>query len=186
MSRFIEVVDYQEEWALRYESEAELLRSVFGKALVAIHHIGSTSVVGMRAKPVVDILIKIRPKTNIEHFYPQMEKLGYDCRGECLDAIIPGTPGRYYFSKNKDGERYSHVHVCHVGHFQIAELLALRDYLREHPNEADKYGELKRHLARQFPYNNIEYWRGKNEFIRQLVEKAMNWRGSGDRDAGGV
>ncbi len=184
MPRFIKVVDYQQEWPLRYEKEAELLRAVFGKALVTIHHVGSTSIRGMRAKPVIDILIEIRSEIDVHHFYPGMEQLGYDCRGECLDAVVPGTPGRYYFSKDKDGKRYCHVHVCHVSHFQISELLVLRDYLCEHPNEAAKYGNLKSHLARQFANNNVEYMRGKDKFIRQLVGKAMEWRGPNKPDAG--
>ena len=177
MPRFIEVVDYQEEWPLRYEKEAELLRAVFDKALVAIHHVGSTSISGMRAKPVIDILVEIRSEIDVDLFYPGMEQLGYDCRGECLDAVVPGTPGRYYFSKDKNGKRYCHVHVCHVGHFQISELLVLRDYLCEHPNEAARYGNLKSHLARQFANDNVKYMRGKDKFIRQLVGKAMEWRG---------
>ena len=80
-------------------------------------------------------------------------------------------------SKDKDGKRYCHVHVCHVGHFQISELLVLCDYLCEHPNEAARYGNLKSHLARQFANDNVEYMRGKDKFIRQLVGKAMEWRG---------
>ena len=184
MPRLIEVVDYSAQWPVRYEHEAERLRPAFGTALVAIHHTGSTSVPGLAAKPVIDILAEVSAGTDITIFYDQMSELGYDCRGECLDAEIPGTPGRHYFSQNRDGVRYSHVHVCNVGHEQIREILTFRDYLREHPHEANRYGDLKRRQAKQFAYDNIEYMRGKDELVKDLIGSALAWwQGdtSGDR-----
>ncbi len=178
MPRYIEVIDYRQEWQFHYEKEVRLLRNVFGPTQSRIHHIGSTSVPGMKAKPIIDILIEIKPGTIVEDFYEQMRELGYDCRGECLDARVPGTPGRYYFSKDKNGKRYCQVHVCHEGHFQIVELIALRDYLREHPDRAAKYGELKCRLASEFARNNVEYMRGKDKFIKQLILEAMEWKGA--------
>ena len=123
------------------------------------------------------MVIEIKPGTKVEDFYAEMRKLGYDCRGECLDEVVPGSPGRYYFSKDKNGKRYCQVHVCHEGHFQIAELIALRDYLREQPDRATEYGELKCHLASEFAQNNVEYMRGKERFIKQLIREAIEWKG---------
>ena len=175
MGRLIEVVNYQAGWAQRYQGEAGLLRDVFGEALVRIHHIGSTAIPDMRAKPVIDILIEIEPGIAVDRFNPRMRQLGYDCRGECLAAVMPGTPGRFYFSKNVDGSRYCHVHVCHVGHFQISEFLVLREYLGSHCDEAAKYGDLKSCLAKQFPHDNIGYMRGNDEFVKQLIIRATEW-----------
>ena len=175
MGRLIEVVDYQEDWSERYEREANLLRGIFGEALVRIHHIGSTSVPSMRSKPIIDILIKIELGIDVDRFNPRMRQLGYDCRGECLDAIVPGTPGRFYFSKNVDGRRYCHVHVCHVGHFQISEFLILRGYLKTNSDEATKYADLKTHLAKQFSHDNVGYMRGKDKLVKGLILRAMKW-----------
>src|ERR1051326_1079250 len=175
MPRYIEVSEYQHDWPVRFKVESDLIRGVFGLTVESIHHIGSTSVPNMRAKPVIDILIVIKPDTPVEKFYPGMEKLGYDCRGECLNAPIPGTLGRYYFSKDVSGKRHSHVHVCHAGHFQIAELLAMRDYLRTHPEAAQEYGALKSNLAQQFAYDNQGYMKGKDAYIKQLISLAMAW-----------
>ena len=109
-----------------------------------------------------------------------MEELGYDCRGECLEAEVPGTPGRHYFCQNRNGVRYSHVHVCKIGHEEIRAILAFRDYLRAHPQEAQRYDDLKRHLAQQFAYNNIEYMRGKDALVKELISLALKWwRGTG-------
>ena len=175
MGRILEVVDYQADWPHRYQREANLLRDVFGEALVRIHHVGSTSVPGMSAKPIVDILVEIKLGIDVDRFNRRMEQLGYDCRGECLDAIVPGTPGRFYFSKNVDGCRYCHVHVCHIGHFQISEFLVLRDYLKSHTDEATEYGNLKSRLAKQFTHDNVGYMRGKDKSVKRLILRAAEW-----------
>ena len=100
MPRYIEVIDYRQEWQFHYEKEVRLLRNVFGPTQSRIHHIGSTSVPGMKAKPIIDILIEIKPGTIVEDFYEQMRELGYDCRGECLDEVH-GTPGRTTSAKTR-------------------------------------------------------------------------------------
>lgn len=175
MPRYIEVSEYQHDWPAQFKVESDLIRGVFGLAVESIHHIGSTSVPNLHAKPVIDILVVVKLDTQIENFYPGMAELGYDCRGECLNAPIPGTPGRYYFSKDVNGKRHSHVHVCHAGHFQIDELLALRDYLRTHPGAAQEYGTLKSNLAQQFAYDNHRYMKGKDAHIKQLISLALAW-----------
>lgn len=186
MSRIIDVADYEVTWPLRYQAEAERLRPVFGSALVAMHHVGSTAVPGLRAKPTIDILVEVASGGSIEDFYPAMTELGYDCRGECLDAVVPGTPGRHYFARTKDMQHTHHVHVCHAGHPQIPEILALRDYLRAHPVAATECGKLKSELAQHFARNNVEYMRGKDQFIKELIALAEEWKRStnGPRDGG--
>ena len=176
MTRVIEVVEYKDEWRRLYEDEANRLRPVFGSGLMAVHHIGSTSVPGMQAKPIIDILVELEETVDITAYFGQMEALGYHCRGECLDAVVPGTPGRFYFSKDVYGQRYSQVHACRVGHFQIAELLALRDFLRAHSPEAAAYGALKRELARRVRHDNVAYMRSKDGFIKKLIHRATKWK----------
>src|ERR1700692_2868756 len=98
MARTIVVCDYEDQWVQRYAEECDLIRPVFGKELISIDHIGSTSVPSMRAKPVIDILVVVNFGSDIRLFYDGMQSCGYECRGECLDAPIPGTSGRFYFS----------------------------------------------------------------------------------------
>ena len=81
--------------------------------------------------------------------------------GECLDATVPGTPGRFYFGKDRNGTRTHQVHVCADGHPEIADKLAFRDYVRAHPVEAAAYGELKQRLALAHSDDNIGYMLGK-------------------------
>src|ERR1700730_1274576 len=79
------------------------------------NHIGSTAIRGIKAKPIIDILVVIKHIKTIETFNAPMQQLGYGPRGECLDNPIPGTPGRFYFSKDTDWVRTHQVHVCQEG-----------------------------------------------------------------------
>lgn len=115
-----------------------------------------------------------------------MEALGYRPRGECLDATVPGTPGRFYFSKDRDGTRTHQVHVCAEGHPEIADKLAFRDYLRAHPFEAAAYGQLKQRLARGHREDNIGYMLGKDALVKSLLAAARLWCQSSGRGSGAL
>lgn len=174
-SRHIEVVDYDPAWPAAYAREAVALALIFSQDLVGTYHIGSTSVPGLASKPIIDILVVLRETETISRFDAQMEGLGYRVRGECLDAEIPGTPGRFYFSKETKGVRTHQVHACAVGHPQVVEKLAFRDYLRTHPREAAAYAELKRSLALAHPRDTVAYCRGKDACVRSLLSAARQW-----------
>ncbi len=176
MKRRIEVVAYNNRWPDLFKAEAATLARVFKHCLVGLHHIGSTAVPGLAAKPTIDILIEVKVGTSVCDYYKAMRQLGYKCRGECLDAVIPGTPGRYYFPKVVNAQHVLHVHVCHEGHCQIVELLSLRDYLRTHANQVESYGKHKAILAAQFPYNKTAYINGKDAMVKELIAKAMQWK----------
>jgi GrpB-like predicted nucleotidyltransferase (UPF0157 family) len=178
MPRTIEVVDYAPEWRAAFEEEAADLAKVFGSHLLHIHHIGSTAIPGLKAKPIVDVLVIIDDISTIDSFSAGMEKLGYRVRGECLDATIPGTPGRFYFSKDTRGVRTHHVHVCEVGHAETEDKLAFRDYLRAHPSAATEYGALKERLAATHHHDGIGYMRGKDPFMKATLIAARRWIGS--------
>ena len=96
-------------------------------------------------------------------------------RGECLDAPIPGTPGRFYFTKETNGVRSHHVHVYAKGHWEISYKLAFRDYLRAHRRVAAAYGELKRRLAAQYRFDNIGYMQAKDGFVKSTLLEAQRW-----------
>ena len=178
--RRIEVEDYDSNWKTRFNREVVCLREACATALEEIHHVGSTSVPGLRAKPTIDILIEVVAGTNIPSFDPLMEALGYVCRGECLDGIVPGTPGRFYFVRKDGAVHLVHVHVCEAGHFEVEEMLSLRDYLRSHWQEAERYGNLKTRLSDEFTNDNVGYMRGKDGLVRELIEKSLQWRKTTD------
>ncbi|HEX6650441.1 MAG TPA: GrpB family protein [Pyrinomonadaceae bacterium] len=175
MPRVIEVVDYDPAWIAAFEKEAATLNAVFGQRVVAMHHIGSTAVPGLDAKPIVDILVILDHTDDINSFDRAMEGVGYRVRGECLDATIPGTPGRFYFTKETNGVRSHHVHVYAKGHWEIADKLAFRDYLRAHSSKAAEYGELKRRIAAEYRFDNIGYMRAKDGFVKATLLEARRW-----------
>ena len=133
MAGTIEVKPYDASWVSAFNQEAVALSYVFGDAMVAIHHIGSTSIPGLAAKPIIDILVVLKETRTIDRFSAAMVKLGYRVRGECLDAEIPGTRGRFYFSKDTGAVRTHQVDACAVGHSEVTDKLAFRDYLRSRP-----------------------------------------------------
>ena len=174
-TRRIEVVDYDPAWVSRYELEAQALREVFDDALVDVHHVGSTSVPGLQAKPTIDIVVEVARGRHIPSSDPAMEGLGYVCRGECLEAERPGTPGRFYYVRYDGVVHLTHVHACAVGHADIARMIGLRDFLRCHPEAAAEYGHLKAELASQFTHDNLGYMEGKDAHVQALTAAALRW-----------
>ena len=171
MGRLIEVVPYDPGWPEAYSLEADALQKVFGSALQSIHHVGSTSVPGLAAKPVIDILVVVDDTTAMGKFDRGMVDLGYRIRGECLNA--GGTPGRFYFNKPAKGERTHHAHVCAEGHFQIPELVLFPRYLAERPHVAAEYTQLKRLALAETSGDNVGYMARKHDWIRSAVRDAV-------------
>ena len=100
-----------------------------------------------------------------------MEALGYEAMGEF------GLVGRRYFRKeHPPGIRTHHVHTYQVGSPEIERHLAFRDYLLAHPEDAQKYGELKLKLAQKYPEDIEGYINGKDEFVKEIEKKAIQWR----------
>jgi GrpB-like predicted nucleotidyltransferase (UPF0157 family) len=179
LARTIEVVDQTPEWSAFFENEAAHLAVIFGPQLMAIHHVGSTAIAGIKAKPIIDVLVVIKHIETIETFNVPMQQFGYRARGECLENPIPGTAGRFYFSKDTDGVRTHQVHVCQQGHADIADKLAFRDYLRAHREEAQRYSRLKERLAMEHRHDIVGYIQGKDGFVRGVIAQAHVWRNQG-------
>jgi GrpB-like predicted nucleotidyltransferase (UPF0157 family) len=142
-----------------------------GENVVAVHHIGSTSILDIYAKPIIDLLVEVKDISKVDGQNSSMELLNYAVMGEF------GIPGRRYFRKNdQEGIRTHHVHTFQVGSEQVERHLAFRDYMIAHPEDAQRYSELKRKLARKYPTNIDGYMDGKDEFIKEMDKKAAQWR----------
>ena len=166
--RKVEVKEFSKKWATDFQQESKSLNDIFKEEIVEIYHIGSTSIEGLSAKPIIDIMPVVRDIKRVDAYDEQMIQLGYTPKGE------NGLPGRRYFQKGGDN-RTHHVHIYEQGNPEIERYLIFRDYLRKHSVEAKKYGELKRALAQQFPYDVESYINGKDKFVQSLEEKAMRW-----------
>jgi len=131
----IEVVPYNKEWPKMYEQEADLIRGALGNDLVAIHHIGSTSVLGMIAKPKIDIIAAVKTLENIKE---KFESLGYSYRKE------HEMPFRLYFTKRADTG--INLHVYEEENPEIELNILFRDFLRKTPESCLEYANLKQNL----------------------------------------
>lgn len=151
-----------------YEKEAKKLCAIFGPEITEIHHIGSTSVKGLSAKPVIDIMPVVKDIERVDDFNTAMIDVGYKAKGE------NGLPGRRFFQKG-GSERTHHIHFYDIGNPEIDRHLAFRNYLRTHPDALRKYGSLKKELSQRFPDNIDAYIRGKEQLISKIEKKAMYW-----------
>ncbi len=165
------VLPHDPSWVDMFSIESRLILSAFGANAIAAHHIGSTAIPAIVAKPVVDMLIVVNDIEVVDACNVEMEKLGYEAMGEF------GIPSRRYFRKDNDtGKRTYHVHVFAQGSKQVDRHLAFRDFMNAHPDWAGRYSDLKCELVAKHP-NSIEaYVDGKNDFIKQVDAMAETWR----------
>ncbi|MFS0782189.1 GrpB family protein [Bacillus sp. 1P06AnD] len=173
--RKVEVRSYDARWVQHFSEEAEKLNLVFGDEIIDIHHIGSTSVPGLKAKPIIDIMPVVKDINKVDTYNNMMQEIGYEAKGE------NGIVQRRYFQKGGD-YRSHHVHIYQVGSHEIKRHLAFRDYLKLHPNERELYGRLKETLARQFPDVIESYIKGKDYLIKEIELKALIWYEYGQID----
>lgn len=167
-TRHIEVTPYNPIWAEQFEAEALQIKKVLQNTCIAVHHVGSTSVPGLPAKPKIDIIavVKGHPSETIK----KLEEIGFVYRGEY------NIPMHYGFSKR--GAVEVNLHVYQEGHPEIALNLTFRDYLRSHPQVRDEYGAMKLKLLEDkasFEKNNsmfTGYNLGKDAFIRKVLKSA--------------
>ncbi len=171
--RKIEVVPHDPRWRDAFEAEAKHVTAALGENIVAVHHIGSTAIPNIHAKPVVDLLVEVRDIAEVDGRSSALESLDYEVMGEY------GIPGRRYFRKdNREGIRTRNLHVFEAGSAEAERHLAFRDYMIAHPADAQRYSELKRKLAEEHPQSPDEYMDGKDGFIKEIDRRAARWRTS--------
>jgi GrpB-like predicted nucleotidyltransferase (UPF0157 family) len=167
-SERVELVEHDPSWAEVYEQEAARLRPIFDGRLVGIEHIGSTSVPGLCAKPIVDVLIGLRELELTGEQIAAMGDLGYHFLGE------HGLPGRLFFRKRP---RTHHVHVVEHGGEHWERQLTFRDALRADEEERKRYDAYKRRLAAEGHPREV-YTELKTPFIREVEARARARRNS--------
>ncbi len=163
----IVVTPYCPEWPKIFEEEASKIKTVLGNNCIAIHHVGSTAVPGLAAKPVIDIITVVKNAKDTIH---PLETLGFTYKGEY------NIPMRFYFNRS-EGVAVN-LHVYEEGHPEIELNLVFRDYLRNHPNARDEYARLKEDLLKEkssYEKNNSPftgYNLGKDAFIQKILKAA--------------
>ena len=169
-NRKYEVVPFDPRWAEDFEIEAMTLRRIFGDLVLAIEHIGSTSVQGMAAKPIIDTLILVSDIAPVDDFNQKMLQAGYQAMGEYVAA------GARFFLKERDGVRLFNVHVFPEDHPHVKEMLDVRNYLRTHPEDAKHYGEFKTQLHRKYANDYQRYREEKNVYMKEMMKRLSGHR----------
>jgi GrpB-like predicted nucleotidyltransferase (UPF0157 family) len=167
----IELREHDPGWRLVAEREAERLRGVLGAALVEVHHVGSTAIPGIRAKPIVDLVPVVHELAAFDARRAQIEALGYSWRGEL------GIPGRRYCVLCHPGTdvRIAQLHAFARGAEEIARHLAFRDYLRAHPDEARAYEAAKLAARARHAADVVRYNEAKAAWIQACNQRAAAW-----------
>lgn len=167
-AKAIELALYDPIWPQQFEDEARAIKAALGDNCIAVHHVGSTSVPGLLAKPKIDMLVEVHDPTPV---VMQLEAIGMEYMGE------HNIPLHYGFRK-RDTTNVN-VHLYQEGHPEIKLNLIFRDYLRKHPSARDEYATLKKHLVQDpvsFEVRDnalfAEYTLKKGDFIREVLQKA--------------
>jgi len=169
--RKVEVVPHDPRWQELFVIESRRVMEVLGPNAIAIHHIGSTAIPSIYAKPIIDLLVEVSNLAKVDNCNASIESLGYIAMGEF------GIPDRRYFRKdNQTGIRTHHVHAFLSGSEQVKRHLAFRDYIIAHPEDARRYSDLKRRLAKEYPTDIDGYMDGKDSFIKAIDKKAAQWQ----------
>jgi len=159
--RIVEVVSYDPNWEQKFKEEANKIKEIFKEILVDIHHIGSTAVPLVKAKPIIDIMVEVKDINKVDSYNKQMEKLGYVALGEY------GIPKRRFFQKGGNN-RTHHVHIFEKGSPQIKRHIDFRDYLISNSSVAKEYSLLKEKLSKKYRYDIDKYQEGKDSFIKKI------------------
>ena len=166
--RTIVIADYDPRWSEAFEREqARIVRALGGlmDGVVAIEHVGSTSVPGCAAKPIIDIMISVRELARGERCVEPLVELDYEYLGEY------GIPGRLYFRKGEP--RSHHIHLVEHGCDFWVRHIAFRDVLRQRADLVEQYGALKRELAAKYGTDRVGYTEAKSPFIDAALAQAV-------------
>jgi GrpB-like predicted nucleotidyltransferase (UPF0157 family) len=168
LSERIAIVDYDPGWPQLFRQEADKVRSILKERALRIEHIGSTSVPGLPAKPVIDMLLTVSDSADEPAYVPALQAAGYTLRIRELD---------WYEHRMFNGPGTDiNLHVFSAGCPEIDRMLMFRDWLREHPEDRDLYARAKRDLARKEWKYVQNYADAKTAIVAQIMARACGER----------
>lgn len=170
----VELKPHDAAWVAAAAAEAQLLAHAIGPGLIAVHHVGSTAVPGIHAKPILDLLPEVENLAVLDTRRNALEALGYEWWGEL------GLPGRRYCTKADpdNGRRIAQLHCYQAGSPEITRHLAFRDYLRAHAELAREYDSLKARCQHLHPEDSHAYGDCKEAWIKSVETDALGWYGA--------
>ena len=167
----LELLDYREDYKEIYEEEKEELLKIYKDRIKQIDHVGSTSIKGIKSKPIIDILIQT---DNLEDFIEFTEKT---VEGETYTVKKEPTLGKdYLIRKEEAGKVKALIHVYKTGDMNGITSILFRDYLNNHEEERKRYEELKIELYNKYKDERKKYTSGKDKYIKEVIAKAIEER----------
>lgn len=160
----VKLLPYHKNWAQEFEKERQRLENALGEQVVDIQHIGSTSVPGLVAKPIIDISIGVRKLSDVPKLKKIFSRLGY--------GFYKKFSRQALFAKGPEERRTHYVHVMRYKGAKWTTDILFRNFLRAHPQRANQYALLKKKLARKYPLDREKYTDGKNIFIKTTLRMA--------------
>lgn len=163
----VKLVSHNPRWKELYEKEAKSLKGLLRDSLVDIQHVGSTAILSIPAKPIIDIALAVKSLDDLSVFKEILEKAGYTYRGK------QGLEDRGLFVKGTEENRTHYVHVTEKGSKTWNDEVLFRDYLNKHTEAAKQYSDLKQSLAEKHSNDRKVYTASKAEFIENVVNRAI-------------
>ena len=168
MGSSVIVVEYDPSWVLLFEKLRGFVLPVLSDLVVTIEHVGSTSVPGLAAKPIVDMDVVVSTQADVHTAIQRLATLGYVHEGDL------GATGREAFIP-PDGVTWHHLYVCTMENAEYKRHILFRDYLRSHPEDAKMYGDLKLELAQRFHNDRLAYTNAKSDLVKGILQRA-GWK----------
>lgn len=156
-------------WEHKFEEVKRIIKSAFGDKIISIDHVGSNSF-GIKAKPLLDILVVVKDINDLPEEKVAMEKFGYSWEDNYIEQ------DSVFFYKLEGERKIENIHVMSVGHQKIDQFLLTKEYFLAHPDALKEYEDLKISLNRQFPDDYPAYRAGKNDFLQNILRLAREWR----------
>lgn len=167
--RVIELKEHSPRWRARFLEEKDILWCAAGSVALAVHHIGSTAIPGIKSKDTVDILFEVRSIRQLQDLNLQMEAAGYISQGEF------GIKGREFYIKGEK-KRVVHLHAFEACHPEIERHILFVEYLRQYPERARQYQVVKQQAQAAHSACPERYTDAKAAIIRQIDTEAQEWK----------
>jgi GrpB-like predicted nucleotidyltransferase (UPF0157 family) len=166
MEKSVVIEEYTSDWVLRFQEEKRILKGILCDKAIAIEHIGSTSVEGLGAKPIVDIMVGVSHLNEVDEFIEPLKKVGYEY------VVHKEFPNRKFFRKGQWRAGTHHLHIYQYESEEWKNHILFRNYLRTHSDQLKQYHQLKKELAEKYHLDRAAYTKAKEPFILTVIKKA--------------
>jgi len=169
----VKIEKYNPQWQEEFNEEKENLKKIFGDVAKSIEHVGSTSVVGLSAKPIIDIAVGVDVLGDIDRVKEKISKMPYySVKEDNADGEILMRKGSLLKEGEIKPDFITHfIHIMEINGKKYKETIAFRDYLRTNPEVLKEYEDLKQKLALEYKNDRKSYFKAKDKFIKSILSK---------------